>query len=260
MRRGSVGRPRSRQVEAALRSDRSIRALMPVHLYGHPLDVRRLERIAAEHEILLIEDCAQSVGAERDGRVTGAASIACGTSLYPTKNLGAMGDGGIVLTADATVAEHARRLRNYGQSGKYEHEELGLNSRLDELHAAILRSAFMPHLEQWLARRRLIADHYVEALRGTSLRPVLPASGRSAHHLFPVEVIEGDPQAVAQSLSELGIGIGQPLSVRVPRPTRRARYLARPARALAGRPTNRRPRAVAANLPAHDRRRDRGRD
>jgi dTDP-3-amino-3,4,6-trideoxy-alpha-D-glucose transaminase len=197
------------QVEAALRSDRSIRALMPVHLYGHPLDVRRLERIAAEHEILLIEDCAQSVGAERDGRVTGAASIACGTSLYPTKNLGAMGDGGVILTADATVAEHARRLRNYGQSAKYEHDELGLNSRLDELHAAILRSAFMPRLEQWLARRRLIAHHYVEALRGTALRPVLPGGGRSAHHLFPVEVIEGDPQAVAQSLSELGISIGR---------------------------------------------------
>jgi dTDP-4-amino-4,6-dideoxygalactose transaminase len=197
------------QAEAALRSDRSIRALMPVHLYGHPMDVRRLERLAAEHEIALIEDCAQSVGAERDGRVTGAAGIACGTSLYPTKNLGAMGDGGVILTADAAVAEHARRLRNYGQSGKYEHEEVGLNSRLDEMHAAILRSAFMPRLDQWLARRRLIARHYVEALRGSALRPVEAAGGRSAHHLFPVEVIDGDPQAVATSLSELGIGVGR---------------------------------------------------
>ncbi|HEY4812760.1 MAG TPA: DegT/DnrJ/EryC1/StrS family aminotransferase [Solirubrobacteraceae bacterium] len=197
------------QAEAVLSADRSIRALMPVHLYGHPMDLRRLEQLAAEHEITLVEDCAQSVGAERDGRATGAASIACGTSLYPTKNLGAMGDGGVVLTADAAVAEHARRLRNYGQSGKYEHEEIGLNSRLDELHAAILRSAFMPRLEQWLARRRLIAHQYVEALRSSALRPLQPAGGRSAHHLFPVEVIEGDPQAVATSLSELGIGIGR---------------------------------------------------
>ncbi len=196
-------------VEVALRADRSIRALVPVHLYGHPLDIRRLERLAAEHEILLIEDCAQSVGAERDGRATGSASIACATSLYPTKNLGAMGDGGVILTSDSAVAERARRLRNYGQSGKYEHDELGLNSRLDELHAAILRSAFMPRLGQWLERRSMIAGHYEEALRGSALRPLLPGGGRSAHHLFPVEVSEGDPQVLADSLSERGIGIGR---------------------------------------------------
>jgi dTDP-4-amino-4,6-dideoxygalactose transaminase len=197
------------QADAALRADRSIRALMPVHLYGHPLDVRSLERLASEHDILLVEDCAQSVGAERDGRATGSASIACATSLYPTKNLGAMGDGGVILTSDSALAEHARHLRNYGQSGKYEHDELGLNSRLDELHAAILRSAFMPRLEQWLERRRVIAEHYVEALHDSALRPVLPNGGQSAHHLFPIEVIEGDPQAVARGMSELGIAVGR---------------------------------------------------
>ncbi|HEX8689781.1 MAG TPA: aminotransferase class I/II-fold pyridoxal phosphate-dependent enzyme, partial [Solirubrobacterales bacterium] len=124
------------RVEAALRKDDSIRALLPVHLYGHPVDPAALERIAAEHGVLVVEDCAQSAGASRAGRATGTAGIAAATSLYPTKNLGAMGDGGVLLTADPELAERARALRDYGQRRRYEHVELGLNSRLDELQAA----------------------------------------------------------------------------------------------------------------------------
>ena len=197
------------RAEAALRTDRSIRAVLPVHLYGQMADPVELRRLAAEHGVVVVEDCAQSAGAERDGAPTGRAGVAAATSLYPTKNLGAMGDGGVLLTADAEVAEHARRLRDYGQRGRYEHREAGLNSRLDELQAAILRSALLPRLDGFLARRREIAGRYAEALAPTSLRPVEPAAGRSARHLFPIEVGEGDPAAVAASLRKAGVGVGR---------------------------------------------------
>jgi dTDP-3-amino-3,4,6-trideoxy-alpha-D-glucose transaminase len=197
------------QVEAALRADRSICAIVPVHLYGHPLDPVGLERLAIEHEVIIVEDCAQSAGAERDGRPTGTVGIAAASSLYPTKNLGAMGDGGVLLTADTALAERARCLRDYGQSARYEHTELGLNSRLDELQAAILRSALLPRLDDWLARRCTIAARYAAALDGCGLRPIAAAVGRSAHHLFPVEVVDGHTTAIAERLTLRGVAVGR---------------------------------------------------
>jgi dTDP-3-amino-3,4,6-trideoxy-alpha-D-glucose transaminase len=197
------------QVERALRADRSIRAVMPVHLYGHPLDPGALERLAAEHEVVIVEDCAQSLGAERDGQPTGVAGIAAATSLYPTKNLGALGDGGVLLTGDAELAERARRLRDYGQRARYEHIEPGLNSRLDELQAAILRSALLPRLERWLARRSAIAARYLAALDACTLRAIVADGGRSAHHLFPVEVTDGLPTELAERLARKGVASGR---------------------------------------------------
>jgi dTDP-4-amino-4,6-dideoxygalactose transaminase len=200
------------QADAALRTDASIAAVMPVHLYGHPLDPSGLKHLAEEHGVLVVEDCAQSVGAEREGQPTGLAGIAAGTSLYPTKNLGAMGDGGVLLTSDAELAERARRLRDYGQRARYEHVELGLNSRLDELHAAILRSAMLPRLDRWLARRREIAARYTAALDGTRLRPITAAGGNSANHLFPVEVDDGinaEPTVIAERLVSGGVAAGR---------------------------------------------------
>lgn len=194
---------------AALTNDATIRAVVPVHLYGHPLDPTGLRRLADEHNVALVEDCAQSAGAERDGRPTGATGAVAATSLYPTKNLGAMGDGGVVLTEDEALAEHARSLRDYGQRNRYEHVEAGLNSRLDELQAAILRSALLPRLDGFLARREEIAARYVAGLAGTSLRPIEAAGGRSANHLFPVEVTVGDPGDFAARLRETGIGVGR---------------------------------------------------
>jgi dTDP-4-amino-4,6-dideoxygalactose transaminase len=197
------------QVDAALRADPSIRAVLPVHLYGHPLDPTGLERLAAEHEVVVIEDCAQSAGAERDGRPTGGTGVAAGTSLYPTKNLGAMGDGGVLFTRNADLAERARTLRDYGQRARYDHVALGLNSRLDELHAAILRSALLPRLDRWLLRRTEIASRYSAALTGGSLRPITANDGRSAHHLFPIEVVDGEPAATIEILSRHGVAIGR---------------------------------------------------
>jgi dTDP-4-amino-4,6-dideoxygalactose transaminase len=203
------------QVEAALRADRSIRAVMPVHLYGHPLDPIGLERLAAEHDVVVVEDCAQSAGAERDGRPTGGGGAAAGTSLYPTKNLGAMGDGGVLLTRDADLAERARTLRDYGQRARYDHVEMGLNSRLDELHAAILRSALLPRLDGWLRRRAEIASRYSDALSGSSLRPIAADGGRSAHHLFPIEALD-EPATIARTLSRHGVTVGRHYPVLCP--------------------------------------------
>jgi dTDP-3-amino-3,4,6-trideoxy-alpha-D-glucose transaminase len=190
---------------AALRENPGVAAILPVHLYGHPLDPEGLRALAADHDAVLVEDCAQSAGAERGGRPTGLAGLAAATSLYPTKNLGAMGDGGVLLSADAELAERARKLRNYGQGERYHHDEEGLNSRLDELQAAILRSALLPRLDGWIARRREIAERYDEALAAGPLRPIAAGGGSSARHLYPVEVTDGDPAAVAAELRRLGI-------------------------------------------------------
>ena len=197
------------RADEALRADEGIRALLPVHLYGHPLDPERLERLGQDRDVVVVEDCAQSAGAERDGRPTGLAGIAAAVSLYPTKNLGAMGDGGVLLTGDEDLARRARTLRDYGQVSRYEHVEIGLNSRLDEVHAAILRTALLPRLDGWLSRRREIAAHYAEALPGMALRPIVAEAGRSAHHLFPVEVTDGDPTEVAAKIADHGIAVGR---------------------------------------------------
>jgi dTDP-4-amino-4,6-dideoxygalactose transaminase len=192
----------------ALAADPTIRALLPVHLYGHPLDLAGLRNLAAEHAVAVIEDCAQSAGAELDGEPTGAAGLAAGTSFYPTKNLGALGDGGALLTADEEVAERARQLRDYGQTARYEHAVVGLNSRLDELQAAIMKDALMPRIDGYLARRRKIVRRYDASLEGTALRPIAPRQGTSACHLYPVEVIDRDPAEIAAALREAGVMVG----------------------------------------------------
>jgi dTDP-3-amino-3,4,6-trideoxy-alpha-D-glucose transaminase len=194
---------------AALAADSSIRFVLPVHLYGHPMDLDALAALARDHEVTLVEDCAQSAGAERDGRPTGSVGAVAGTSLYPTKNLGALGDGGVVLTNDPAVAATATQIRDYGQQERYRHVLLGLNSRLDELHAAILRSAQMPRLSSWIDRRRQIAHLYAEGLADGPLRPVQPSGGASSYHLFPVEVEGLPPSEVAAALRARGIVTGR---------------------------------------------------
>lgn len=194
---------------AALAGDAGIRAVLPVHLYGHPLSAAALGTLAAEHGVVVVEDCAQSAGASRDGRPTASAGRVSATSLYPTKNLGAMGDGGVVLTDDEAVAEHARALRNYGQDRRDHHVQAGLNSRLDELHAAILRSAHLPRLDGWLQRRAAIAERYADALDGSPFRPLRPTGGRSANHLFAIEVTDGAVEQAARGFAAAGVAVGR---------------------------------------------------
>jgi dTDP-4-amino-4,6-dideoxygalactose transaminase len=161
------------------------RAILPVHLYGQAADMRPLEALAAKHNLALVEDAAQAQLATSDGRPIGSIGVAAATSFYPTKNLGALGDGGAVLTRDAQLAARVKRLRNGGQTSRYQHLEAGANSRLDELQAAILRArlAFLP---QWTAKRRAVASRYRVALTGSSLHVPREFDPGHVYHLFPV--------------------------------------------------------------------------
>jgi dTDP-3-amino-3,4,6-trideoxy-alpha-D-glucose transaminase len=194
------------QCERLLRRDSSIRFLLPVHLYGISLDLGKLACLRDEFGLLVVEDCAQAVGAADGGRSVGSVGQIAGTSFYPTKNLGALGDGGALLTNDATVAERAKVLRNYGQAELYFHSDLGLNSRLDELHAAILRDAFLPRVKEWTDRRRDIARSYLKSIRNSSIEllPVEADSG-AVWHLFPILVAEGLRDELRQHLRSLDI-------------------------------------------------------
>jgi len=177
-----------RAAEAAVTS--RTRAIMPVHLYGQAADMRAFEALAAKHNLALVEDAAQAHLATADGRPVGTIGVAAATSFYPTKNLGAAGDGGAVLTRDARLAERVKRLRNGGQTSRYHHEEFGVNSRLDEMQAAILR-ARLAYLPAWTAKRRAIAARYRTAL-GAGAKVILPREFDAGHvyHLFPVLTAE----------------------------------------------------------------------
>jgi len=194
--------------ERALEAHREIRFLVPVHLYGHALDLERLERLRERFELRVVEDCAQAVGAQSRGRPVGSVGGLAATSFYPTKNLGCMGDGGALLTRDPALAERARCLRDYGQTVKYEHDHLGLNSRLDELQAAILRDALLPQLEAFTRRRREIAERYLGSIRNPGLElPPTPAGSQSVWHLFPV-LVSGKRGAFQEHLRRDGIASG----------------------------------------------------
>ena len=194
------------RVAHALSRDRSIKFCLPVHLYGHALDARALERIAALPGVQVVEDCAQAIGAQSRGKPVGSTGAIAATSFYPTKNLGALGDGGALLLSSAELAAQARCLRDYGQSAKYVHAQLGMNSRLDELQAAILRSALLPRLPQLTARRRAIADAYRLGLNNPALQvPHIPDGSSSVWHLFPV-LVDGPRAELVAHLDRAGIG------------------------------------------------------
>ena len=161
-------------------------AVIPVHLYGQPADMDPINEIAAKHGLLVIEDAAQSQGARYKGRPTGSLGHAAATSFYPGKNLGALGDGGAILTNDTAIAEKVRQLRNYGSPVKYQHDSLGFNSRLDELQAAFL-SIKLRDLNRANTRRREIADRYTAALTGSFLQPpVIPVWAEPVWHLYVI--------------------------------------------------------------------------
>ena len=163
------------------------RGVVPVHLYGIPADIPGLRALAKEHNLLLMEDCAQAHGAQLNGVPVGGFGFASGWSFYPTKNLGAVGDAGAISTNDEAVAARLAKLRNYGQSDRYTHEEPGMNSRLDPIQAAIL-SVKLKHLPKEIARRQAIADRYTEALGDHKELTVIPVleGGVSSRHLYPV--------------------------------------------------------------------------
>ncbi len=179
------------------------RAILAVHLYGRLCDSEALATIADRHRLKLIEDAAQAHGAVRDGRRAGSLGDAAGFSFYPTKNLGALGDGGAVTTGDDALAEQVRRLRNYGSTRKNVHECVGTNSRLDELQAAALRVK-LRHLDADNRRRRDIAAAYAEHVHNPKIQvPDAPDAGHVVH-LYVVRAQDRD--GLRRALAEAGIG------------------------------------------------------
>ncbi|MFI2753375.1 DegT/DnrJ/EryC1/StrS family aminotransferase [Cellulomonas sp. P22] len=182
-------------------------AVVPVHLFGQVAPVEVLLKIAADAGVPLVEDAAQSQGATRHGRYAGSFGLAAGTSFYPGKNLGAAGDAGAVTTDDADVARTVRVLAAHGSAHKYDHEVIGMNSRLDTVQAVVLE-AKLARLAGWNERRRAAAAHYGELLAGVDgVRVPVTAKGNAdVWHLYVVQVDERD--RVLQGLHDAGIGAG----------------------------------------------------
>ena len=160
-------------------------AIIPVHLFGQPVEMGRLSAIATRHNLAMIEDCCQAHLATVDGRPVGSFSVAAAFSFYPTKNLGALGDGGAITTDDTKLADRLKRLRNGGQTDRYHHVEPGINSRLDEIQAAVL-TARLEFLPRWTERRRALAAIYRRELTGAGVDVPPEFDPGHVYHLFPV--------------------------------------------------------------------------
>ncbi len=202
-------------VEATARAiTRRTRAIMPVHLYGQPAAMDRIAALARDHRLAIVEDAAQAVGATWQGRPIGTWGDAACLSFYPTKNLGACGDAGMVLTERDDVAERVRRLRHHGDGGRYRHVELGYASRLDELQAALLRVK-LSRVAGWTeARRRLVARYRALLEDGVVGLPVERAQARHVYHLFTVR--HPRREALATALTGLGVGTAVHYPIPVP--------------------------------------------
>lgn len=187
--------------DAARRISRRTRAILPVHLYGQSADLDALQQLAREHGLQLIEDCAQSIAARFGARRCGSIGVCAAFSFYPTKNLGAYGDGGAVSCRDEETAQRLLRLRNYGQSDRYRHVGAGINSRLDEMQAALLRVK-LPYLDDWTARRRFLAARYRELLPGQRWMRE-ETYGQAVYHLFALRHHRRD--ALIAHLRENGV-------------------------------------------------------
>lgn len=200
-------------IEAAI-TERT-KAILPVHLYGQPANMEAICAIAEKHGLRIVEDNAQGIGASRKGHPTGSwGDLAC-ISFYPTKNLGAAGDAGMIVTDNEDLAKRLKVLRAHGSAVRYYHDELGVNSRLDEIQAAVLLTK-LPFLRQWNSQRNTVARWYEECLRNTPgvILPVISADNVHAWHQYTVRVttggtIEADKQLrdeLAKELNARGIG------------------------------------------------------
>ncbi|GAB4262467.1 MAG: DegT/DnrJ/EryC1/StrS family aminotransferase [Methylomicrobium sp.] len=196
-------------IEAALTP--RTRAVMPVHLFGQPADIPRIQAICATHELKLIEDCAQSFGARIGGRQTGSFGDAAGFSFFPSKNLGAFGDGGLVTTNSDETAAQVKRLRNHGSDVRYYHDVIGYNSRLDEMQAVVLR-AKLKRIEQYNQGRRRVAHRYSEALAGLPLTtPFEDGVGEHVYHQYTLLCERRDEVLKALQDRQIGCAIYYPV-------------------------------------------------
>jgi dTDP-4-amino-4,6-dideoxygalactose transaminase len=191
------------RIEAAITS--ATRAIMPVHLYGLACDMPAIMEIAQHYNLYVVEDNAQAHGASFNGKLTGSWGHANGTSFYPGKNLGALGDGGAVTTNDKAIADKIKMLRNYGSKVKYSNEAIGYNMRLDELQAAFL-SVKLVHLKEWTMQRQQIAAWYKDDLQNVS-QLILPQTASAATHVYHLYVVRCTQRDALQNhLTQQGIG------------------------------------------------------
>ena len=191
------------RIEAAISN--KTKAIMPVHLYGQAAEMTAIIELASKHGLFVVEDNAQAQGAQHKGQKTGTFGHCNGTSFYPGKNLGALGDAGAVSTNNPDLAHKVKVLSNYGSQKKYYNEVIGHNNRLDEMQAAFLRVK-LPHLDEWTAQRQAIASEYREGLQGIGdlILPSTHPDSTHVYHLFVVRTKRRDE--LAQCLKEHGIG------------------------------------------------------
>lgn len=193
------------QCESALQNDPAIRFMVPVHLYGHPLNLKDMSILKKKYNTKIVEDCAQAILARFADDFVGNVGDMAAISLYPTKNLGCLGDGGVITTESESLAQMARSLRDYGQTQKYVHEFIGFNSRLDELQAAILNESLLPHLKNHTEKRMSIAQAYLQGIKNPLITlPSLTKDAQSVWHLFPI-LIQGSQKAFGQHMLNHGV-------------------------------------------------------
>ncbi len=198
------------EVEEKLKEDEKVKAVIPVHLFGQSVDMERLKNICDAHDVKILEDAAQSIGSECvvNGKraKTGSIGDAGILSFFPTKNLGAYGDAGMVLTNSQEIASKVRMLRVHGSREKYVHEEVGYNSRMDEIQAAILNVKF-PHLNEWIEARQKAARRYLELFKKHSVKVKAPKVPDDKSHVFHQYVIRVDRRdEMREYLKDKGIG------------------------------------------------------
>ena len=221
------------------------RALIVVHLYGEMAEMAPFQEIATRHNLRLIEDACQAHGATADGRRAGTVSDLGCLSFYPTKNLGTVGEGGMVLTADKSLASRVRSLRDHGQTSRHRHAEPGYNYRMPELQAAALR-VFLPQLERWNARRVAAARRYRAGLADSPVCvPAETATGQHVYHLFVVRSPQRD--ALQQFLSMRGIGT----AIHYPTPIHLQPAYAREGSGIGSLPQTERAVSEILSLPMH---------
>lgn len=180
------------------------KAIIPVHLYGQPADMRTIMKIAQDYKLKVLEDCAQAHGAKIDDQMVGSFGDAASFSFYPGKNLGAYGDAGCMITNNEMIAKTARRIANHGQEGKHNHIIEGRNSRLDALQAAIL-NVKLPYLKEWIDSRNKIGHAYLKGIANLKIKmPIMDNMDYHAFHLFVIRT--DDRSALIQYLKEKGIG------------------------------------------------------
>ena len=190
----------------ALTKHQDIKWFVPVHLYGHCLNLDKLKKLKEDFNLKIVEDCAQSILATWNNQSCGTVGECAATSFYPTKNLGCFGDGGALLTSIRTIENKAKNLRDYGQTAKYEHTFIGMNSRLDEMQAAIMNAACLPKLLEWTEKRRSIAKKYLHNIDNTLIKlPTYAKESNSVWHIF--HVLVEDRTRFMEYLSQKGIQV-----------------------------------------------------